>query len=200
MKNVKVYFENKETGEMECSAPRMVLNVTHEDNSVTTIGVGYFLGETTLTHLSGKELDTKQLAVVLMGYVRSYDLIREYGKSSRKYPFSVEDGYYSDELELIVYKEKNEFFIPTVVSTCKVNENDGIISQGAYIFKGYIGDLVEFMLHMSPQVKDIFSMDVAHTAKWYEETEHILLGVFGLKGMAVEKPFVPNKTVEKFTV
>ena len=199
MKNVKVYFENKETGEMMAAVPRMVLAVTHEDDSVTAIGVGYFVGETTITHLSGKELDANQLAIVLMGYVRSYDLIREYGNSTRKYAFGIEDGYYSDEIELVVYKEKNEeFYIPQVVSTCMVK--NGVLSQGKHIFKGYIGDLVELMLHVSPEVKDIFLIDVSHIQKWYEETEETNLGVFGIKSMKVEKPFVPGKTIEKFAV
>ena len=199
MKNTKVYFENKDTGEIEEAVPRMVLVVTHEDNSVTRVGVGYFLGELSLTHLMGKELDVNQLAVILMGYSRTYEAIRTYGGLTRKCGFSIEDGYYSDEKELVVYKEKNnEFYVPTVVSSCKVK--DGIISQGSYIFKGYIGNLVEFMIHISPEVKDIFSMSVEHTQKWYEETEHVWLGVFGLVSMAVKKPFVPGETIDKFTV
>ena len=94
MKNVKVYFENKE-GEFEQAVPRMVLAATHEDDSVTRVGVGYFLGEISITHLSGKELNVKQLALVLMGYSRTYEAIRKYGELQRKWGFSVEKGEYA---------------------------------------------------------------------------------------------------------
>ena len=185
----------------------MVLKVKHTEGKETKIGVEMRSGELILSHLSGKMLTVKQVALALMAYGETYRAIREYAKKDRKWKFDVlekekEIGMSTDS-SLLVYKYIDGYCVPTVMAKCHITQEDKLHQEGCRMWTGYAGDLVEFMRYYDRDCDDIFSLEMPEKEKevWYQETEECTLGVYGVESIEVCSPFrCPKETMKKFKV
>lgn len=157
-----------------------ILKVKSSDSGYSMIGLRTDGSQVEITHLKGRMLAVPQVAVCLMTWNETYNLIRQYGQTPRKYKFEIlEKPKYvgrSTDLKLKVYKFVNNFCVPVIADRIHISE-EGKLNQN---YVGYIGDLVEFLRYYNDTCNDIFELEVAHHDIYENNTSFDCAGFYGI--------------------